>query len=80
MRKSFEEVLDRIILEKKKKGLKYDDIVEGAKVSKPTVACLLNPKKRDLKIFLINPSYILILGEPFGSLNSFSYINSNKRI
>ena len=46
MRKSFEEVLDRIILEKKKKGLKYDDIVEGAKVSKPTLACLLNPKKR----------------------------------
>ena len=26
--------------------MKYDDIVEGAKVSKPTVACLLNPKKR----------------------------------
>ena len=48
MRKSFENILDEIIIERKRKNISYDDIVNGAKISRPTLSNILNPNKRSL--------------------------------
>ena len=48
MKKSFENILDEIIIERKRKNISYDEIVNGAKISRPTLSNILNPNKRNL--------------------------------
>jgi predicted transcriptional regulator len=48
MKESFESILDKIIIERRRRKISYDDIVEGAKISRPTLSNILNPNKRNL--------------------------------
>ena len=48
MKESFESILDKIIIERRRKKISYDDIVNGAKISRPTLSNILNPNKRNL--------------------------------
>ena len=42
----FEKMLDSIILEKKRKGVTYDELKDNLNISKPALVRLFSPKQR----------------------------------
>ena len=42
----FEKLLDSIILEKKRKGVTYDELKDNLNISKPALVRLFSPKQR----------------------------------
>ena len=42
----FEKLLDNLILEKKRKGVTYDELKDNLQISKPALVRLFSPKQR----------------------------------
>ena len=42
----FEKMLDSLILEKKRKGVTYDELKDNLQISKPALVRLFSPKQR----------------------------------